>query len=105
MEVRPIDANALKEKISKGLPAMSPGEYIKVDLVIRSIINEQPPLDYEPVVHAHWERHYTFTDRHNKKHYWGYHCSSCGKGWIEAQFEKHYYCYCCGAKMDKEVKE
>lgn len=80
-------------------------EQYKVANAINDILPEFCRLiesDAEPVVHGHWERHYCFTDICNKEHIYGYHCSNCGKGWIEAQPERNNYCGWCGAKMDEE---
>ena len=94
-KVRPIDANALLEdKVSNA--------YIR-----RFEIEAAPTLDYEPIVHAHWE-----DDGH------GYYvCSHCEDYIVTDEdgnppsFLKSVWvlnihrCPHCDAKMDEEVKK
>lgn len=86
-----------KEKLFKGLYFTSmynKGKYEGYEDSFRTI-KEQPVVDAELVVYAHWIKHYFIDD-----YYYGYHCSNCGKGWIESQPDKHRYCSWCGAKMN-----
>ena len=80
---RLIDADMLTEVLkSNGLK----------DSLVYMFINQEPTVDAEPVVHAHWEKVY---DRNYK-------CSVCG-AWYEADEEEILdfdYCPHCGAKMD-----
>ncbi len=79
-KVRPIDAEALKE-------ALKCGAYSSV----LKLIDRQPTLDYEPVVHAHW-----IEDDDCQI------CSNCGEEHCWAEYRAS-YCEDCGAKMDEEV--
>lgn len=57
-------------------------------------ISEQPTVDTQPVVHAHWIRCGGFND------YFDYKCSNCKSAFM-ARYD---YCPNCGTKMD-EVKK
>ena len=90
MEVRPIDANAL---LKKGKYSQCTGNFIPL-----TDLENAPTLDYEPVVHAHWEE--------LESHPCILKCSHCGywdgKGFIETHHKIR--CPKCDAKMDEEVK-
>ncbi len=100
MEVRPIDANALFEFIQKEKAwkqslmkyRYDRGKYDAFYEML-DIINEQPILDYEPVVHAHW-----IEDDDCQI------CSNCGEEHCWAEYRAS-YCEDCGAKMDEEMDE
>lgn len=80
-KVRPIDAEALKE-------ALKCGAYSSV----LKLIDRQPTLDYEPVVHCR-------NCKHRNKEYSETFCEVLGR-----LTNDNFYC-CYGAKMDEEVKE
>lgn len=67
---------------------------------IERILDEQPTIDAEPIVHAHWRKS---TDD------WGctyYKCSQCSIEYIlingTPANNDYLYCSHCGAKMDEE---
>lgn len=86
MEVRPIDASALREKIMT--------ENYDNDTInnFLDLVDFAPTLDYELVVHAHW-----IEDDDCQI------CSNCGEEHCWAEYRAS-YCEDCGAKMDEEVK-
>lgn len=95
-EVRPIDANALYDQMTKGTKkylVVEPGtkriiEYgYYADDVLASI-DQAPKLDYEPVRHGKW------ISAGNGVYY----CSKCDSRVPFAL--DHRYCRNCGAKMD-----
>lgn len=94
MKIRPIDANALKEKLKNLLNDFDKAPTKKyVVRILLSMLGDEtqtPTLDYEPVVHAHW------SDANGK---WKK-CSNCFRS--NQYYSK--YCPWCGAKMDEEVK-
>ena len=93
-EVRPIDANALKE-------ALKCGAYSSV----LKLIDRQPTLDYEPVVHCKDCKHLYMNcgrlmcKRTAKKNRYRGQTAYYG---VIAVTENHFCSY--GAKMDEEVK-
>ena len=78
----------------KSLPMK--GDYL---LAVRELIDEQPVVDAEPVIHAYWDYNGPNGSR-------GFRCSHCHLGVISRSdyysSRKRNYCYNCGAKMDKE---
>lgn len=85
-EVRPIDANALEDKII---------QECRLDLndyeVIKYCVDEMPTLDYEPVVRCK-------DCKHRNKEYGPMFCQVLGRN-----TKDNFYCR-YGAKMDEEVK-
>lgn len=79
MEVRPIDANALKLALSQSYNDPE------------NVVDDAPTLDYEPVRHGEWIQMVDCIT--NRKA--GYRCSECGL----ILRKKYDYCN-CGAKMD-----
>lgn len=59
-----------------------------------SVTENVEPQELKPVIHAKWERGYSFPDGA----YWK--CSHCNE-LIKVKIPMH-YCNNCGAKMDKE---
>lgn len=103
MKVRPIDANALLEEM-KSLDVTISGVSVIHKQAKESIIKhieQQPTLDYEPVVHAHWiDKDKDCEDWHIHQ----YECSNCGMGDQHNPNVNVPYCWFCGAKMDEEQK-
>lgn len=88
MDVRPIDANALKEFYGKWSNKHT--EFLKPE--VDRYIDSQPTLDYEPVRHGEWVEEGLLT--------W---CSRCLNSPLYDYFgkiKKAHYCPNCGAKMD-----
>lgn len=85
MEVRPIDANALREKIMT--------ENYDNDTInnFLDLVDFAPTLNYEPVVHCKDCKYFM---RYKEQ-------PMCNKGLITAVKENHFCSY--GAKMDKEM--
>ncbi len=98
MEVRPIDAKALFEFIQKEKAwkqslmkyRYDRGKYDAFYEML-DIINEQPTLDYEPVVHCR-------DCKHRNKEYSETFCEVLGR-----LTNDNFYCS-YGTKMDEEVK-
>ena len=66
-------------------------------------INEQPTIDAEPVVHAHWiETEEKYEDERCRYSYWM--CSNCNT-WLSGRYGLYRYCPNCGAIMDEESEE
>lgn len=93
-EVRPIDANKAVSEL-RTLPEQERLEYMGVYDLLKSM----PTLDYEPVVHAHWETDNSFYSEVKKAHF----CSKCEYiAYQDVDDELHKRCPNCGAKMDEE---
>lgn len=92
-EVRPIDANALLKDLNEAK--------IPYNADVNSFIISAPTLDYEPVVHAHWDFDDSFKSANKRADI----CSNC-KWAVMDDIDSDLYEYCpyCGAKMDEEVK-
>ena len=91
MEVRPIDANALINQINDTDEFDGTG--------IKYWVNQEPTLDYEPVVHACWIVDDSFYSGAKKAYY----CSNCNYlAYQDIDVELHKRCPDCGAKMDEE---
>lgn len=104
MEVRPIDANALLEKLKQNLrdyrDVMNEDGACATLIAIRDV-EKAPTLDYEPVVHAHWNVDNSFHSGAKKAHS----CSKCKYiAYQDTDEELHKRCPECGAKMDEEQK-
>ena len=94
--MRPIDAEAITDKLKSLFPMVADG--------VNNIIDNAPTLDVKPVVHGKWQRNFSrpnvFADL-----FW--HCSNCGYK-ASYTYADIYYNYCpnCGADMrvvgDKE---
>ena len=92
-EVRPIDANKLREEIMT--------ENYDNDTInnFLDLVDLAPTLDNEPVVHAHWESERLLNDTRCDI------CSNCHWGVIrDAGSILYKRCPECGAKMDEEQK-
>lgn len=93
MKVRPIDANkakiAIKDICDEYCIACGK-HYGGFAEKLATVIEKQPTLDYEPVVHAHWIQE-------------GFDCKCSNCGSFNGAFGVK-YCQDCGAKMDEEVK-
>ena len=106
MEVRPIDANKLKEVgIDTSLLRADCKEMAEaIFTAMQSAIDAQPTLDYEPVVHAHWK---VITFKNSRKKF--IECSKCGAtiDCLATSIDEYEYdgCPYCRAKMDEEVKQ
>lgn len=95
-DIRPIDANALKER-AKEMEIFMPygGDGTTMAVEVYSIDN-MPTLDYAPVRHGEWKFD-AFTAKHGNP----YRCSIC-----EEEFDDtHNFCPSCGAKMDGGKKD
>lgn len=93
--MRPIDADALKERLVK---ILNPGKDVKletyIDQIVTAVIDEAPTIGTEPIRRGQWEK--------------GCICSECGYGFGPKNASmKHCYNYCtkCGAKMDGGAEE
>lgn len=88
-EVRPIDANALKQHYN--VPDAE-GVFSYCDTIMR-VIDDQPTIEAEPVRHGRWNY------RHEDD--WCY-CTACGTDAEESNGEclETDYCPHCGARMD-----
>ena len=95
-KVRLIDANKLQEQLKRKTPEPGKRNYIEgfndCLMKVKSMIHSAKPLDYEPVVHAHW-----IEDDDCQI------CSNCGEEHCWAEYRAS-YCEDCGAKMDEEVQ-
>lgn len=93
-------ANVLKlvEKYSP-INGCGEGHYSGVADCIGEEIEDIPPADVAPVIHARW------IDNGRGGYGWAFYCSHCG--WIDGYpFEdRHKYCPNCGAKMDESEDE
>ena len=78
-DVRPIDANALKESVRK-VPVFRTYDAGPPDL--RTLVDLAPTLDYAPVMHGEWVE--------------GMFCSNCR----QVDLSKPNVCPNCGAMMD-----
>lgn len=97
-EVRPIDANALREEFKRGVNVVK--GICNVSQILHNI-DTTPTIDYEPVVHAHWiDKDKDCEDWHIHQ----YECSNCGMGDQHNPNVNVPYCWFCGAKMDEEQK-
>lgn len=90
--MRPIDADALKEKIEQCGGEGTIARYCK-RVLAECLDNDAPTIDAVPVVHARWINH---KDEHQ--------CSACKEFtvvdayvWIQLRYD---FCPYCGAKMD-----
>lgn len=99
--MRPIDADALKNRIDVIINSMIDGDETETEMkffnminhVLHTSVDETPTIEAEPVRHGVWVDKFGNGDLY---------CSECG-----AVMEKHehinhnlYYCYHCGAKMN-----
>lgn len=93
--MRLIDADKAKEVISTNYPS---GRMALVNF----IIDHQPTVEAEPVVHAHWELS-PLPGRPLRAV-----CSWCGAEGL-LSYNMHdavmYYCHKCGARMDADAPE
>ena len=84
MEIRPIDANALKASFE---------EDGHLSAYIEEYIDDTPTLDYEPVRHSEWKYYH----KQNKAV-----CMACSfERDLDADFGRAICCPNCGAKMGK----
>lgn len=67
------------------------------DIVLVSQIDNAPTVDAQPIIHAKWERGYSYPDGE----YWK--CSRCNE-LIKVKIPM-FYCNNCGAKMDLKEAE
>lgn len=104
MDVRPIDANALREELNT-LNVILGGKLIFHPEARKSVLDAiavAPTLDYAPVAHGEWKP--------LEEPQWncfglitiGYRCSQCGH---EEPHNIYLYCPNCGARMDGGKKD
>lgn len=92
---RLIDANRFIEWLDVG-HLRSPSEICYSENDVKVIIDRQPTIEAEPVVHGEWIIERSPVEAEIK-------CSECGYSYIDADsYAKAEYNYCpnCGAKMD-----
>ena len=94
MDVRPIDANALKKEILNLLNRFDTSEYEFNNCypywIFSKALQDAPTLDYAPVRHG---------ERVHEQHGFMYYlaeCSSCGEILVSDNYN---YCPYCGAKF------
>lgn len=109
-DVRPIDANALVEKLVDWRGdiedvdennAHDVAYYSAMGRAIR-FAKYAPTLDYAPVVHGYWKHEEPVKDDGQKP----FVCSTCGLRHPRyGDVDKAYFSYCpwCGAQMDAEM--
>src|SRR5574344_1432986 len=102
--MKPIDSDRLRKEISKSNDAHATNgrERALLDRNI-VIIDEQPIVECQPVIHTHWIVNGA-DDMDNEM----YHCSNCGEEQFFSNYygeeqEKFPYCPMCVAKMDEKV--
>lgn len=106
MNVRPIDANALKNALCHAVldiaDTPAPNEYasklaVKMGELFKKLVDDAPTIDAEPVRHGRWKAG-------NSEFGWAedIDCSECGS--MYNFFKKPNYCPNCGAKMGAEVQ-
>jgi NADH pyrophosphatase NudC (nudix superfamily) len=91
--MRLIDADAFKAQVS-AVTALQGLNVEKAALLLR-LIDQQPTIDAEPVVHARWMQDDTLKDL--------YFCSKCLTR--DHRKPKHKFCPDCGARMDADAPE
>ena len=95
MEIRPIDANALKVRMFRSREFNRDTCSFDLPVVPWHDIEDAETLDYEPVRHGQWgeyEAPFGFPSLN------GFPCSVCGMH--QTDIRGLYYCPNCGAKMD-----
>lgn len=100
--MRLIDADAIRERLSKKLNSETVTGYGKGFVHgALSVLNSEG-IDAKPVIHAKWIKY----ENHIYDEYY-YSCSACDNDWvcIEGSPEDNNMNYCpyCGAKMDGEA--
>lgn len=94
--MRLIDADALMTKLRRQ-PMFEKTDFDKKMLYVeKSIIDDMPTIEAEPVIHSKWE----ITDIDHGHGHKCYHCPECGRD--EWRYESTRRCPNCGAKMDLE---
>lgn len=110
MEIRPIDANDLRDVlVSVRNDYENNGEMLRakaVNCAIRILEDERvaPTLDYAPVRHGEWIEKiepYAYTASGREIHI--FHCSVCDFTWANKRmvFDHFKHCPKCGAKMEE----
>lgn len=95
MTMRPIDAEALEEKIENLITrfkALGRKQVAEDYNFVLTVLSTAPTIEAKPVVHAHWEY---IGESDGKKIYCCTNCKTniCGTG---------NYCKECGAQMDEK---
>lgn len=100
--MRPIDADALMNKIKKEITVTEKeGKGIVCSTIVFVLSNlldwieDAPTIEAKPVVHAHWENEHL-----NRYGHLCHCCSNCG---FSASHKDKNWCANCGAQMDEEV--
>ena len=99
--MRPIDADALKEKIEQCGGEGTIARYCK-RVLAECLDNDAPTIDAVPVVHGRWVK---MTGMMPPEYVGHYKCSVCQ--WHESHHSnimeyKYQFCPNCGAKMDEK---
>jgi hypothetical protein len=106
MNVRPIDANAFNNHVALYMAENAYLNDTALDVLkkISKWLEEEPTLDYAPVVHGEWiECDWVEYDNHDEcVHYpkQGLKCTACFNVFKKQLLWKRNYCPNCGAKMD-----
>jgi hypothetical protein len=98
--MRLIDADAFKAQVS-AVTALQGLNVEKAALLLR-LIDQQPTIDAEPVVHARWMH-----DPADIANFYAGDCSNCGCApkRRSMSFKPWDYCPNCGARMDADAPE